>query len=158
MWVSFTRTGIIPLRNGRFAYAIISNDVFVYISEPHSKACLWFIFEIQFHHVSPQFTVTNGSTVTCATHPPPSCGDYSEVAFPRGESRRLKREVALFSSLSCSKAQPHSATVKLLKMKMQLWQLRPIPRHCEGWLTASLPDCANDSAGKAPQLILSMFL
>lgn len=33
-------TGTTPLLNWRFAYVIISNDVFVYISEPHSKARL----------------------------------------------------------------------------------------------------------------------
>lgn len=89
---------------------------------------------------------------------PLSCGDYNEVAFHRGESQRLKREVALFYSLYYSKAQLHSATMKLLKMKMQLWQLQLIPLDYEGWLAAFLPDCKNYGAGKALQLILSMFL
>lgn len=102
--------------------------------------------------------MTNGSTVTCAMCSPLSCRDYNEVAFHRGESQRLKREVALFYSLSYSKAQLHSATKKLLKMRMQLWQFRLIPPDCEGRLTAFLPDCKNYSAGEAPQLILSMFL
>ena len=69
--------GFNPLLNWRFAYVIISNDVFVYISKPLSKACLWFIFEIQFHHVSPQFTAPNGSTVTCVMRMPLSCRDYT---------------------------------------------------------------------------------
>lgn len=131
------RTGVLPLLNWRFAYVIISNDVFVYISKPHSNACLWFIFEIQFHHVSPQFTVPSVSTVTCVMHTHLCCIDYrmrlpSPVMSQSGWGGRLLCFVlfSILSILSCSLLscclilylfQMHSATTKLLQMKRQHW-------------------------------------
>lgn len=111
-----------PFLNWRLAYVIISNDVFVSISEPYSNACPRFIFEMQFRHVSPQFTVPNGSAVTCMMYMPVSCRDCNEVAFHGDESQQLKREVAFLYPFSFSEAQLPSATTKLLKMKMQLWR------------------------------------
>lgn len=143
------RTGIVLLLNWRFAYVIISNDVFVYISKPHSKACLGFIFEIQFHHVSPQFTVPSGSTVTCVMYMPLSCRDYT-MGLPSmvmNQKSWGERESALFYLLPSSKAQAHSATTEMLKTKMQHWPLWWIPLDCEdNWKTALLSTRAHPSA------------